>query len=155
MAKWRDINPTGAIADFLLVWREAGPRRWPVAAAAAATTLAMFSLIWRDEYRIPPRPPEIIYINSWRADRSDAEIRASNLVNQQRKDRLAIEQARRDEEVRHIYKTIGRLSGMDVDAIERQAKADEAAAARAAVARQRQLMQNGPPIAGSPAPNAR
>ena len=33
----------------------------------------------------------------------------------------------RDEEVRQMYRTIGRASGMDVDAIERKAQADRAA----------------------------
>ena len=47
---------------------------------------------------------------------------------------LAAEQARRDEEVRQIYKTIGRMSGMDVDAIERKAQADREAEARAKAA---------------------
>ena len=73
-------------------------------------------------------------ITSWPADRSLAEIKASNIVNQARKDRLAAEQAVRDEKVRNIYKTIGRASGMDVAAIERKAAEDRAAEEAAAKA---------------------
>jgi hypothetical protein len=61
---------------------------------------------------------------------------ASNIANQKRKDRLAAEQAQREEDVREIYKTIGRVSGMDVDAIEAKAKADREAEARASAAAQ-------------------
>lgn len=138
---WQKLNPTDAVSDFVSVYRQAGPHRWKFMLAAAAMTALVFSLVVREEHRVPPRPPEIIWINSWRADRSDAEIRASNLVNQQRKEAEAAEQARRDEEVRQIYKTLGRLSGMDVDAIERQARAEQAASAAAEAAR----LQAAPP----------
>lgn len=139
MTFWRNVHPTGALADFRAVFEQAGRHRWRFAALAAATTWAVFSLITREETRIPPRPPEITYITSWRAGRSDAEIMAGNIANQKRKDRLAAEQAKRDEEVRGIYKAIGRVSGMDVDAIERQAKADQAAEAKAEAARDARL----------------
>ncbi|MDE2302746.1 MAG: hypothetical protein KGK11_09330 [Sphingomonadales bacterium] len=132
MAFWRNIHPGDAIADFVAVWRSAGRLRWRFLAAAIAVTAALFSLIVRDEHRIEPRPPHIDYITSWHAGRSEAEIRASNARNQQRKEALAAEQARADEELRNIYKAIGRASGMDVDAIEREAKADQAASAAAA-----------------------
>jgi hypothetical protein len=136
---FRRFNPTGAVGDFLDVWRQAGRRRWGLMIAAAATTLAVFSLVIWQEYRVEPKPPEIVWINSWPADRSDAEIRASVLLNQKRKDAEQARQAKQDEEVRQIYKTLGRLSGMDVDGIERRAKAEQAASAAAEEARMRQM----------------
>lgn len=132
MPNWKNINPTGAIADFIAVWRSAGRMRWRFALLAIVVSGTLFSLITREEERIEPRPPEVIYITSWRADRGEAEILASNAANQRRQKQLAAEQARRDELVKNIYKEIGRASGMDVDAIERQAKADDAASAAAA-----------------------
>jgi hypothetical protein len=124
---WRDVSPTGAVADFRAVYQQAGRNRWRFAAAAAAVTFAIFSLIWQEGGRGPPRPPEVTIITSWPEGRSDAEIIASNIANQKRNDRLAAAQARREEEVRQMYRTIGRMSGMDVDAIEQQAAADRAA----------------------------
>ena len=132
MAVWKNINPGGAVADFLAVWRSAGRMRWRFMLLAIAVSGTLFSLLVREEYRIEPRPPEIIYITSWRADRSEAEILASNAANQRRQKQLAAEQAQRDEEVKNLYKAIGRASGMDVDAIDRQAKAEQAASAAAA-----------------------
>jgi hypothetical protein len=82
----------------------------------------------------PPKRPTIDYITVWDPHRTDAEIIASNIANQKRKERLAAEQARREEEVREMYKTLGRMSGMDVDAIEAEAKAEQKAEARAKAA---------------------
>jgi hypothetical protein len=132
MSIWRNINPTGAIGDFIAVWRSAGRMRWRFMLLATAVSGTLFSLVVREEERIEPRPPEVIYITSWRADRSEAEILASNAANQRRQKQLAVEQAKRDELVKNIYKAIGRASGMDVDAIDRQAKAEAAASAAAA-----------------------
>jgi hypothetical protein len=127
MSIWKSANPTGAIADFMVVYRQAGPRRWRIMLLAIAATCSIFSLIAFEEYYIDPRPPEIIYINSWRADRSDTEIRASNRAHQRHKEALAKLQAEHDAKVKAMYKAVGRASGMDVDKIEREAQAAEAA----------------------------
>lgn len=127
MSIWKNVDPVGAIADFRTVWSQAGKNRWWMALAAAAATLSVFSVMFQEEHRILPRPPKVIYISSWRADRTDAEIIASNKANQVYQDKVRAEQAKREEEVREIYKKIGRYSGMDVDAIEAKAKAEKAA----------------------------
>ena len=124
---WRQANPRGAIADFRAVYEQAGRNRWRFAALALAMTVGTFSVMWQEEARGLPRPPTVTYISSWSSDRSDAEIIATNKANQIRKDRLAAEQAKREEEVRQIYKTLGRASGMDVEAIEQKAMAERAA----------------------------
>ena len=139
---WRDVSPGGAIGDLIAVFRQAGPSRWRMAALAALPPLGIFVVFVNEEMRGKPRPPEVTYITSWHANRSEAEIVASNLANQKRKERLAAEQARREEEVRGIYKTLGRVSGMDVDAIDKQAAAERAAEqARAAAAAERLRLQ--------------
>ena len=136
---WSNVRPVGAIADFRAVFAQAGRHRWRIALLAMATTWLVFSLVTHEEARIRPRPPHIDYINSWRANRSEAEIVAGNIANEKRKDELLADQARREEMVRGIYKSLGRAAGMDVDAIERQAKADDAAKAKADAARSAQL----------------
>lgn len=124
---FRQVNPRGAIADFVEVWRQAGKNRWRIAVLSAAMTFGVFSVMWQENYIGAPRRPTIDYITVWDPHRTDAEIMASNVANQRRKERLAAEQAARDEEVRQMYKTIGRASGMDVEAIERKAAAERAA----------------------------
>ena len=123
----RHVNPRGMFADFATVWKQAGSNRWRIAAVAAACTIGLFSVMWQEEARGPPPRPKITYITTFAPGRSEAEIVASNLANQKRKEALAAEQAKRDEEVRQIYKTLGKMSGMDVDAIEKKAAADRAA----------------------------
>ena len=80
--------------------------------------------MWQEEVRGPPLPPKITYITTFRPDRTDAEIVASNIANQKQKDAIAAAEAARAERIRQMYKTLGRYSGMDVDAIERRANAE-------------------------------
>ncbi len=124
---WQHVSPTGAITDFITVFKQAGENRWRIAALAAACTFAIFWTMAQEGGKGPPRPPTITYITTFAPGRTDAEIAASNRDNQRFQDYLTAEQTKRNEAARHIYKTIGRVSGMDVDAMEKQAKADEAA----------------------------
>lgn len=128
---WNHVRPTGMIADFKTVWKQAGGNRWRIAALAGACTYVLFYLISNQGGQAPHPPPEVTYITSWEAGRTDAEIRASNLRNQKIKDRLAAEQAVRDEKVKDIYRTLGRASGLDVERIEAEAKAERAAEEKA------------------------
>ena len=123
------VSPRGMVEDFVEVFRQAGNNRWRIGFLALACTIAVFSVMAQEGGRGLPRPPEVTYITVWDPHRTEAEIVASNIANQRRKERLAAEQAKREEEVRNIYKTIGRASGMDVDAIEMKAKAEQAAEA--------------------------
>ena len=123
---WNNVHPAGAIADFVGVWRAAGKRRWPFVAAALAMTICVFNVIIQESWRGPPAKPEVTYINSWPADRSDDEIEQEIIANQQLQDRLAREQAAREDKVKDIYRTLGKVSGMDTAAIERQAAVDAA-----------------------------
>lgn len=141
---WRHASPTGAIADFRAVWRQAGGRRWPFVAAALASTLGVFYMIVQESWQGPPPRPKVTWINSWTADRSDAEIEREIIANQQLQDRLRGEQAAREEKVKAIYRTLGKVSGLDTAAIERQA-AEEAAREKAA--RDRQIGLSGSPAA--------
>ncbi len=128
---WNDVRPTGMIADFIAVWRQAGRNRWRIAVASAACTIAVFMLMFEQGGSAPHPPPKVTYITSWRADRTDEEIVASNVRNQKIKEQLEAEQTKRDEEVRDIYKTLGRMSGMDVDKIVAEADAQKAAEEKA------------------------
>lgn len=124
---WKDVSPTGMLADFKAVWREAGRNRWRIAAVSAACTFGVFYLMFQQEAKGPQPPLKVTYISTLPAHRTEADIIASNVANQKRKEEVDRILAQRDEEVRDIYKTIGRASGMDVDQITRQAAAEQAA----------------------------
>lgn len=146
---WRKVHPVGAVADFREVYRQAGTNRWRFAIAAAAMTIAIFSVIWQEGMRGPPARPVVTLIKSWPADRSDAEIIRTNRENQERKERLAAEQAKRDEDVRKFYKELGRASGMDVEAIEKEAQTERTAAEAAKKGAQPQASPTAEAVAGS------
>ncbi len=115
------VNPKSAIGDLIDVWRgqTVTQRFWLLTAACMPAALIIGGIIQDVARKSVPPPPEIIYVESWRLDRPMEQI----LAEQKERQRLrAIRQA----EVRERYKAIGRASGMDVDAIEREAKADEA-----------------------------
>lgn len=124
----RNINPAGAIEDFKQVYKAAGKNRWRFMALAAAITFTLFGTMAKERVMIPPERPEIEIISTLEAGRTDAEIIASNIAHQERMDRIAAEQAARDEEVKEIYRSLGRMSGIDVEAVEAEAEAERAEA---------------------------
>ncbi|HKT85422.1 MAG TPA: hypothetical protein VJQ77_04975 [Novosphingobium sp.] len=124
---WKDVSPAGMLADFKAVWKQAGHNRWRIAAVSAACTFSVFYLMFQQETKGPQPPLKVTYISTLPAHRTEAEIISSNVENQKRKEAVDRILAQRDEEVRDIYRTIGRASGMDVDRIARQAEAEQAA----------------------------
>ena len=124
---WKDVSPTGMVGDFVQVWKQAGAHRWRIAAVSAACTFGVFYLMTTQEGKAPHLPPKVTYISVFKAHRTDAQIMESNLANQKNKEAWAREMARRDKDVREMYKTIGRMSGIDVDKIAREADAEDAA----------------------------
>ena len=122
------INPLTAARDLRNELVQPRPHRWPLMGVAAAATFAVFSVMFQEGSVGMPLPPEITYFESWRDDRSDAEIIAGNVIATKARKVREAEQAASAERVRQMYKALGRASGMDVDAIEARAKADEAAA---------------------------
>lgn len=128
MAFWRNISPTGAIGDFITVFRQAGSNRWRFALLSAAMTIGVFSIMSGESWKMQRKLPEVTYINSWPLDRTEEETRAFIEANQKRKEQREELQRQYDEEGRKLWKTLGRASGMDVEQIEAKARADEAAA---------------------------
>ena len=105
-------NPTGGIRDFWEFVRRPVPYRWPIWGMSALCTFGLLFLIIREEVLVPPEPPKVSFISTFAEGRSEAEIVASNIANQKRKERLAAEQAARDEEVKEMYRQLGRATGI-------------------------------------------
>lgn len=131
----RRVNPTGAIADFRQVFRDAGPNRWWFALLAAIATAAVFSLMTGQSWKKQRQLPQVTYITSWPADRTAEETRAFIAENQRRKDAAADPEAELQAERQQLWMTLGRATGVDVDRLKRGADADRAAEAAKAKAR--------------------
>ena len=134
----RRLNPITALGDLGEQLSTPYPHRFKIILAAMAVTGGLFSLIWQEGGAGLPHPPQIIYIESFAPNRSEAEIVAGNIAATKAGRAADAEEAAGAERVRQMYKTLGRVSGMDVDKIEADAKADrqaeEAAKARGATA---------------------
>ena len=126
MSYWQKINPTGALADFRAVFRDAGPKRWPVALVAASITIGIFSIMAAESWRKPRPLPEVTYIKSWPMDRTEEETKAFIEANQKEKDARQAAIEAYEKEGRELWATLGKASGMDVDKIKREAEADRA-----------------------------
>jgi hypothetical protein len=121
------LNPGPGIADFWSEFKKPTPYRWPILGVSLMLSLGLLYGVTKEKYYYPPERPTIEYITSFEPGRTDAEIIASNKDNQRKKDEL---QAQRDEiaeRKRELYRSLGRASGMDVDAIEREIAAERAA----------------------------
>lgn len=129
------FNPTGGLADFWQEIRRPTPYRWPVLGLSLLCTFGLLFWVTKERVLVPPEPPKVSFISTFEAGRSEAEIIASNLENQKRKELREAEQAKREEAARAAYRALGRATGLDVDAMERkiaQEKAAEEAAAKPA-----------------------
>jgi len=73
-----------------------------------------------DSERAEPRPPKVTWISTFRPDRTDAEIIASNIENQKYKDKLKAEAEARLERKKQAARALARASGFDPDELARQ-----------------------------------
>ena len=120
MSFWRQISPRRAVADFAQEWRQPYPYRWRILGVSVAATFALMVVMIPDSERVEPRPPEVTWITTFRPDRTEEEIIASNIENQKRKDRLAAEAAARAEQRKRNARALGQAMGFDVEELERQ-----------------------------------
>jgi hypothetical protein len=135
-----NVSPRRAVIDL---WRVVGAPnefRWPAFGLAAMITGSIFWVMFGQEGRDLPHMPKVIYFNSWRADRSDADIIAGNIAAARVAHAEAAEQERRAADIRHMYKVVGAATGLDTDTMARQADAERIADERARAAHDRALL---------------
>ena len=140
------FNAAGGIADFWQEFRRPNPYRWPIIGLSMACTFALVYWVTQERVYLPPEKPKVSLIATYPAGRSDAEIIASNIENQKRKELRAAEQAKRDQEVKDAYRALGRATGLDVDAMERDIARKKAAEEVRLEARRKELAEKGQTI---------
>jgi hypothetical protein len=119
----------GSLTDFWEYIRADRPHRWPALGLAITIPGVMLYFI-ADAFTTPaPTGPQVTYVQSWRADRSDYEVRrdwlararAANQANQQRREAMG---------------GFAEAIGQDYDAQRAQAEFDNAYADIAAMERE-------------------
>ncbi len=116
-------------SDFAGQWHQPTPHRWQILGVACAATFALFMLFVPGSERKVPDRPELIFISTLDENRTEGEIIASNCANEVLKDELQALLDEREERRREMYRTLGRATFVDVDAMEAEAEAERAAAA--------------------------
>ncbi|MEJ1973467.1 MAG: hypothetical protein WDM96_13700 [Lacunisphaera sp.] len=76
----RPVSPRSALADLKLMFAPDRPHRWGLLGVSAALTFVCMWGFWQ-EFQAPKVDPQIIYVESWMADRRDSDI-----IRQQIKD---------------------------------------------------------------------
>ena len=142
MRSFQRYNPTTGMADFWAYFRRPQPYRWPILAASAIPII--ITLVWANSEAVlvPPERPKVMYISTLEPGRTDEEILASNIANQAEQDALRAEREAIEARKRELYRSLGAASGMDVDAMEREAAAERARAAAADEARRAEILAN-------------
>ncbi len=121
------FNPTSGIQDFWNEFRRPQPYRIPILLVSAAFPIVLiFAFVGVRSEKAALERPEVFYITTFEPGRTDEEIMASNLENQKLKEELAARRAEIEERKKDAYRALGRATGLDVDAMERQIEEDRA-----------------------------
>ena len=121
MAFFKDVSFRNARTDLIGFLRNTGKHSpWLFLAACMPTAIIIYTFYIDALVKGTPPPREIIYVESWPANRTLAETKAAIAERQQRKDEMRVRE-------KEAYKAFGRAVGMDVDKIDREAQLDQAA----------------------------
>ncbi len=120
------FNPKPGVLDFWNEFRKPNPYRWPIMLASMLPIGLI--ILWASGERVfaSPERPEITYITTFSADQTDEEIIARNEEFQAEKDELAARRAEVLARKKEVYRTLGRATGIDVDAMEEDIATREA-----------------------------
>lgn len=111
MRMFGNWDVAGGASDFWAYIREPRPHRWPLLGVAAALAAVVFWGFSEKLIRYDPPRASIVYFESWKADRSDAEVRADWIAR-------AKETTRRNAERRRNYQELAKSLGIEYDSTE-------------------------------------
>lgn len=126
MSSLSRFNPKTGVVDFWHEFRKPNPLRWPILAISMIPVAVIFWWLTSETVYKDPARPDVVYITTYDENRSDDEIMASNLENQEVKDLREAEEERLAQRKRDLYKALGAAAGMDVDTIAAEADARRA-----------------------------
>ncbi len=123
MSFFKDVSFRSAGSDLVGFLRTTGNHSpWLFLAACVPTAIIIYTFYLDTLEKAKPPPRTVTYFESWPATRSIEESKAWIAERQKKKDEF---RAREKE----AYKAFGRAVGMDVERIEREAKAEHRASA--------------------------
>ena len=121
MSFFRDVSFRNAGTDLIGFLRTPGQHKPALFLAACVPTAIIIYTFYLDGLdKSKPPPPTVTYFESWPATRTIEESKAAIAERQKKKDAMLLRE-------KEAYKAFGRAVGMDVERIEREAKAAQAA----------------------------
>lgn len=106
MKYFERIQPRGALADLRYFFGRRHPHQWGFAALSLTLTGVTLWAFWHDSQFKPVYHRDIIYVQQWRADRTDAQIIAQQRIDGPKEAALKAEEARQREENRMKFQRI-------------------------------------------------
>lgn len=115
--------------------------RWGILAIAAV--IAAIPIYQFAKFRVigPGPRADVTWITTFAPNRSDEEIMRSNIEAQKRADAEAALEKQVEDRKKDLYRTLGRATGVDVDAMQKQIDAEDAQDNAAAAARRKQMLE--------------
>lgn len=121
MSFFKDVSMRNAGADLIGFLRTSGNHSpWLFLAACVPTAIIIYTFYLDTLEKAKPPPPTVTYFESWPATRTIEESKAAIAERQKIKDAMRARE-------RDAYKAFGRAVGMDVERIQREAEAEQAA----------------------------
>ena len=100
------FSPVRAVRDLRFFLASRQPHElWFLMAAMGITGFLIYAF-YRDSYVEPVYRPQITYVQQWSADRTDAEIRAQQAIDEPVKQRRLAEQRAAEEKQRASFKKL-------------------------------------------------
>ena len=90
----RPAPPRVLVEDLRIFWRGRPRSHWIAALLAATMTSGIVIAFYVDSQSIPDTREQVIFINSWPADRTDAQIRAQQQADENERHRAEAEHRR-------------------------------------------------------------
>ncbi|NCP18948.1 MAG: hypothetical protein GW855_07305 [Erythrobacter sp.] len=116
----------GGFGDLWNEIKRPQPYRWPILFVSCALTGTILYAFAQERVIVPPPRPEVTYITTFAPDRTEEQIVASNLENQERKEARERLEEYRVEKRRDMYRTLGKATGIDTDKIDAEIEAERA-----------------------------
>ena len=107
MALPRPAKPSVAFNDLRDFLRQRPRHQWWAGILAVLIPMATLAAFFIDADMSAQPRPDIVYVNNWPADRSDAEIRAAQQAAAERREAIRVERQRQFRELQKQARQVG------------------------------------------------
>ncbi len=103
----RPAKPKVLLADIRALLKERSPVQAVAAAAAVLVPASILTVFYFDAQTNIAPPPQVIYVESWPADRTDAEIAAAQADRQRVREAIQAERQRQFQRLDNSMERLG------------------------------------------------